>query len=153
MAVCLDFYLCGSANELYILNVVNHSHAHEQTRCGMSISIIDPSRLLNEELRQLVERRLLFALSRFDSRIRRVDFVVSDENGPRGGIDKACLISIALERAPVVVIREKDENFSKCITRAAERAGRAVARTIEKTRRNTRPQTVYIGGLTNPSRN
>ncbi len=103
----------------------------------MSISITDPSSLLNEELRQFAERRLQFALSRYDSRIRRVDLVVSDEIGFHGRINRACLISIALERAPVVVIRDKDEDFAKCIARAAERAGRAVARTIERTQRTT----------------
>jgi hypothetical protein len=100
----------------------------------MTLCIIDRGDLLDGSLRQLAERRLLFALSRFDSRIEQVDLVVSDENGPRGGIDKACRLSIVLHRAPQVVISDRDSDLAKCISRVAERAGRAVSRSIEKSR-------------------
>ena len=99
----------------------------------MTISITDRGKLLNDELRQIAERRLLFAFSRFDSRIMQVHLVVNDENGPRGGIDKACRVSVTLHRAADVVVTDKDADMAKCISRAAERAGRAVARAIEKT--------------------
>ncbi len=74
----------------------------------MTVSISDRSGLLNLELRQLAERRLLFALSRFDLRIKQVELVVSDENGPRGGIDKACRVSVSLHRASDVVVSDRD---------------------------------------------
>ena len=99
----------------------------------MNISIIDRDGLLTKGLRRHTERRLLFALARFDSRIGQVDVVLSDENGPRGGIDKACRITIFLRHASDVVIRNRDSDSAKCISRAADRAGRAVARSIEKT--------------------
>ncbi len=101
----------------------------------VTIFITDRAGLLNGELRQLAERRFLFALSRFDSRISKVELVISDENGPRGGIDKACRVSITLHRAPLVVISEKNSDLAKCISRIAERAGRTVARAIEKSQR------------------
>ncbi len=99
----------------------------------MTLSITDRSELLTDELRQLIERRLLFALSRFDDRIHQVDFVVNDENGPRGGIDKACRITVSLHRTADVIVRDKDADLVKCVSRVAERAGRAVSRAIEKT--------------------
>ncbi len=98
----------------------------------MTIEIIDRSRLLDNGTCQLAERRLLFALSRFDSRIKQVDLVIEDENGPRGGIDKSCRISISLHRAADVVISDKDTDVIKCISRAAERGSRAVARSIAR---------------------
>ena len=99
----------------------------------MEISISDRSDLLDGRLRELTERRILFALSRFDSRVEHVDVVLQDENGPRGGIDKACRISISIARMPEVVITDRDDDVGRCISRAAERAGRAVARAVART--------------------
>ncbi|MFK8111900.1 MAG: HPF/RaiA family ribosome-associated protein [Rubripirellula sp.] len=109
----------------------------------MTPSITDRSGLLTDELRQLAERRLLFALSRFDDRITRVDLVVSDENGPRGGIDKACRITVALNQARDVIVRHKDVDMAKAISRIAERAGRAVSRAIEKTQSFERIRPIF----------
>lgn len=108
----------------------------------MIISIVDRRRLLNQELRDLAERRLLFALSRFSSKLARVDLVVQDENGPRGGIDKACRVSVSMHRCDSVVITDKDSDFATVLSRVAERVGRAVGRTISKSQRfdRTRPE-------------
>lgn len=98
----------------------------------MPIFILDRNGLLGESLRELAERRLLFALSRFDSRISQVQLIVSDQNGPRGGIDKACRVSISLRGAADVIVSDQDSDLGRCLTRLAERAGRAVTRTIDK---------------------
>lgn len=98
----------------------------------MPLCITDHGHLLDDNLRQLAERRLMFALSRFESRILQIDLVVNDDNGPRGGIDKACRISVTLRHAADVVVRDKDSDIAKCVSRAAERAGRAVSRSIAK---------------------
>ncbi len=107
----------------------------------MSVSITDRSELLSDELRQLAERRLLLALSRFDSRISAIHLVVQDINGPRGGVDKACQLSISLLRAATVVISDKDADMARCISRVTERAVRAVARAVGRRKQlgRTRP--------------
>lgn len=110
----------------------------------LSISITDRSDLLDNNLRQLTERRLLFALSRFDSRIKKVDLVVNDENGPRGGVDKVCRVSVALYQASDVVISDKDTDVIKCISRVAERAGRAVSRAIAKSKDLDRSRPIFV---------
>jgi hypothetical protein len=112
-------------------------------RLLMPLSITDRSDLLNDDLRRLAERRLLFALSRFDSRITRVDLVVTDENGPRGGVDKACRVEVSLRGAADVVISDCDAELATCISRAAERAGRAVARAIAQTQLLDRSRPPY----------
>ena len=109
----------------------------------MTVSITDRSELLNLELRQLAERRLLFAFSRFDSRIKQVKLVVSDENGPRGGIDKVCRVSVSLHRAADVVVSGRDADMAKCISRVVGRAGRAVSRAIEKTQTFNKYRAVF----------
>ncbi|MBT5017595.1 MAG: HPF/RaiA family ribosome-associated protein [Planctomicrobium sp.] len=98
----------------------------------MKLMMTDRSDVLTHDSRLLAERRLLFALSRFDSRIHEVNLVVSDENGPRGGVDKVARITIQLRGASDVVMTHKDDEISKCISRLADRAGRAVARSLKK---------------------
>ncbi|QDU09892.1 HPF/RaiA family ribosome-associated protein [Gimesia aquarii] len=106
----------------------------------MHISITDRNKLLNKDLRELCERRLDFALSRFESSIKKIDLVIVDENGPRGGVDKACRICISLHRASDVVINEKAEDVATCVSGIAERASRTVARALERTQQFDRTQ-------------
>ena len=113
----------------------------------MSISITDRDKVLNSDLRKLCTRRLLFALSRFDSSIVKITLVVSDENGPRGGVDKSCRVSVSLRQAKSVVITDKDSEVMRCISRVADRAGRAVARAVERKQEFDRSRIEFIEPL------
>ena len=104
----------------------------------MKLSVVDRADALSDEYRELLERRLSFALSRFDARIRGTSVVFEDINGPRGGIDKSCRITVNLNRARDVVICGRDSNIAKCIAHSADRAGRAVARAVELSQRKSR---------------
>jgi len=104
----------------------------------MALSIVDRNNTLSNESRELLERRLRFALSRFGSRIRRVTAVIEDVNGPRGGIDKVCRITVKLNRARDVVICDQDSRITECIAHAAERAGRSVGRAIDRSQQSYR---------------
>lgn len=113
----------------------------------MSLSVVDRNDTLTDELRDLLDRRLHYALSRFDSRIRRTTAVVEDANGPRGGVDKLCRVTVKLNRATDVVIREQDADITKCINRAADRVGRAVARAIERSQHKQRRRHLDSGSF------
>jgi ribosome-associated translation inhibitor RaiA len=108
----------------------------------MQISILDRQNLLTPDAKEFAERRLLFALSRFDSRIDRVSLVVADANGPRGGIDKACSVTVKLRSLPEVRVTSEDANVEAGIAHVADRVGRAVARAIERSQQfdRRRPQ-------------
>jgi hypothetical protein len=81
----------------------------------------------------LLRRRLEFALGRFGARVERVSARVADVNGPRGGIDKSCVITLHLQRsARPIVIEDVDVDPMVVIDRAADRAGRAVARAVAR---------------------
>lgn len=84
------------------------------------------------------ERRLRFALTRTSNRIKRVLVRLGDTNGPRGGQDKFCKIQVALEGAPSVVIEDAGADLYAVIDRAAERAGRIVAKRVERLHENVR---------------
>ena len=84
------------------------------------------------------ERRLRFALTRSSDRIVRVAVLVGDSNGSRGGEDKFCRIQIHLQRAPQVLIEDIGADLYVVIDRAAERAGRNVAKRVDRLKENIR---------------
>ena len=89
-------------------------------------------------LRELAETRLAFALSRFAPRVREVTIRLEDENGPKGGVDKSCRVSVDLGRLGMVFVEDVDSNLEPAVCRAAERAGQSVARAVERAGRASR---------------
>jgi len=87
---------------------------------------------LTPALRSHTERRMHFALGRFDSQVARLSVRLSDLNGPRGGEDKRCHLRVTLTDAPEVVIEDTEADLNIAIDRAADRAGRTVARRLER---------------------
>ena len=84
------------------------------------------------------QQRLRFALTRSGNRIRRVVVRLGDTNGPRGGEDRFCKIQVVLDHAPPVLIEDAGADLYAVIDRAAERAGRNVAKHVERLRENAR---------------
>lgn len=87
-------------------------------------------------LREYIDRCLHFALGRFAPVIDHVSVRVGDVNGPRGGIDKHCQIVVKLQAAGSnpIATNDKDEDLRAAVARASNRAGRTVARAIERKR-------------------
>lgn len=82
----------------------------------------------------LVRRRLEFSLGRFASRVRTLRVRLTDEKGPRGGADKKCTIAVQLDRpSRLIVIEDVDADAHVALSRAAERAARAVSRAVRTT--------------------
>jgi ribosome-associated translation inhibitor RaiA len=79
----------------------------------------------------LAETRLASALDRFSPRIHRLSVRLSDLNGPRGGVDKKCLVTVQL-RAPrlTIVLEDTAEDAAVAIARIADKIGHVVARAI-----------------------
>ena len=90
--------------------------------------------VLDVELKEHLERRLLFALSRFDPKILKVDVHLADENGPKGGLDKSCQIHVRLSGQADVVARTVDADWKVCIDLATTRAGHNVRRALARKR-------------------
>jgi ribosomal subunit interface protein len=87
---------------------------------------------LTHALRNHVERRLGFALSKRYDRIKRVLVRLSDINGPRGGNDKCCQLHVVLPGQADVVITDTQSNLYAAIDHAADRASRAVSRKLAR---------------------
>jgi putative sigma-54 modulation protein len=93
-------------------------------------------------LREHVERRVRFALGRFDGQVQRVTARLVDDNGPRGGADKRCRLDVRVRAAGPVIVDDRDPDLYAAIDRAADRIGRAVARVVQRAHR--------VGRLTLP---
>lgn len=89
---------------------------------------------LTPALRQHAERRLRFALARAEESVRKVSVRLSDVNGPRGGQDKQCHLRVALNHLSDVLIEDIEADLYAAIDRAADRAGRTVARRLARSR-------------------
>lgn len=87
---------------------------------------------------ELAERRLSFALGRFDNRIARIQIRLLDVNGPKSGLDKACHVLIKLHYANELVVECLDSSWEAAICSAADRAGSAVQRELDRRRENRR---------------
>jgi len=89
-----------------------------------------------------VHKRFGFLLGRGIRRIRRVDVILSDLNGPRGGVDKRCLIKVSIDGLLPVVIEDIQSDLYVAIDRAAGRASRTVLRrmALDNSRRRAEAQ-------------
>jgi len=93
---------------------------------------------LSTALLDHTERRLRFALTRCSDRIVRVAVLMGDTNGPRGGEDKFCRMRILFKEAPPLLIEDAGADLYAVIDRAAERAGRNVAKRVDRRKENVR---------------
>jgi ribosome hibernation promoting factor len=89
-------------------------------------------------LRTYVERRLAFALDRFEQRIRRVSIRLSDLNGPRGGVDKVCRIQAQVSPAGTLTVEERSADIYRAVDGAAHRLQKSVRRTLRRRRGSQR---------------
>lgn len=91
-------------------------------------------------LAEHTKKRLAYALGHAHDHIERVKVRLADINGPRGGIDKSCLLTIDIRGIEPVVVEDIQADIISAIDRAADRAGRSIIRKIEKHRHLARLQ-------------
>ena len=89
-------------------------------------------------VRARVERRLEFALDRLGGRVSRVQVVLADLNGPRGGIDKRCLMVADVLRGGQLIIEQRADSWPGAVDAAAGRLAEAVRRRLAWQRRGRR---------------
>lgn len=88
--------------------------------------------------------RVRAALERYGQFIREASIRLTDENGPRGGVDQSCVVRVALRGAPDVTVRERGDQPLAAVSAAMKRVRRAVSERINARarvgRRVRRPQ-------------
>lgn len=89
---------------------------------------------IDDDLLVLVNLRFHFALDWVGSHVRRVTVYLSDENGPRGGVDKLCRAVVELWGGSTLVVEDRDSSMRVATDRAADRVGAAVRRALQRAR-------------------
>jgi ribosome-associated translation inhibitor RaiA len=89
---------------------------------------------LSEEFHAYARRRLRFALDRHEGLIQRVVVTITDQNGPRGGADKTCVVAAHVAGAGRVMIEERGYAAAACIDRGAQRLSYRLARLLGRMR-------------------
>lgn len=91
-----------------------------------------------DALRTYAERRLAFALRRFEDRARRVVVRLGDTNGPRRGVDSRCAITLQLRDGRHLAVEAVTAWPFASITLAAKRLSETLRREVEKSQLSLR---------------
>ena len=78
----------------------------------MKPTIVAKGVKLSRRLREYVVRRLSLTLDRKHYSIQAMKVRISDQNGPKGGVDKHCQIHLTLPGLPNVVVTEKGDDIA-----------------------------------------
>jgi putative sigma-54 modulation protein len=100
----------------------------------MEMTVRFPGLAQSESMRSFVERQALFHLGRFGREVDTVEVRVRDVNGPRGGQDMECRVTIRGRRLGVVTITELSHDLYRSAGAAMTRVARALARSLERAR-------------------
>ena len=91
-----------------------------------------------DAIRVYTERRLTFAIRRFENRARHVVVRLSDINGPRGGVDSRCSITLHMRDGRQIEVEAVTAWPFASITLAAKRLNAALRRELERSELSVR---------------
>lgn len=92
----------------------------------------------SEAFREFVRRRVHLEMSRFGGVVRSVVVRIGDINGPKGGEDKRCQVTLRGSRLGPITIEDLSADVYSALDTALERAARTAGREIERSRRGRR---------------
>jgi hypothetical protein len=90
---------------------------------------------VSPELRAWVHDRIVYGFARLRGALHVVRVSLEDTNGPRGGVDKVCRVTVRGQFHRPVVVEQRDSEVEPAVHAAVDRAGRSVVRAIERARR------------------
>lgn len=108
----------------------------------MKIEICGRGIYVSDELREHIERRIRFALLRFEERVPKLRVRLSDLNGPRGGTDKSCLLTATIRPTSTLIIEARSENMYAAINCVVDRASTCLVRRIKRSSRQGRAERI-----------
>lgn len=81
-----------------------------------------------------VEKEVERALKLFRDRITRVEVHLRDDNGPKSGVDKRCVMEARLAARQPIAVENTGTDMYEAVAGAAGKLERAVRKVIEKER-------------------
>ena len=100
----------------------------------MKIDITMQQGCSDNKFSRKMARRIRLALNRFAASIRAITIRISDTNGPKGGDDIRCVVSVKLASAGEVVVQGEGEKVLTVLSHCLSRAERAVSRHLDRHR-------------------
>ena len=101
----------------------------------MKIKIHSKHFRITRELSEYIQRRAVYAFGQYKDSIRGIIFTLSDVNGPKGGNDKQCKLTLQVKGAGDIIIDQKRPDLVAAIHLATLRASNTASRKIERLRR------------------
>ena len=112
----------------------------------MIMSIISPNMRLSDKQRRIVEQRLFVILGRISNRIHRVSIALTDENGPKGGVDKHCRARVSVRGFGIVTTEGRHEDLLASVDKAVRRARQVILKRLERRVDRSRKQ-IVVGAV------
>ena len=94
----------------------------------IEVSMDDAEPDVAAELRAYTERRMTFALRRFQEHVRHVRVRLTDVNGPRHGVDARCAVTARLTNGKELFVEATTAWPFRSVTQAAGRLSEAIRR-------------------------
>lgn len=105
----------------------------------MQIRIETPQAPTPADWRGLAERRVRFVMRRLRDEVMHVHVRLADVNGPRGGIDQRCQLSLATQGHGTLVVSATQRDPVAALNAALRRAANALVRQWQRQRHQSRP--------------
>ena len=115
----------------------------------MKLSVSQRGVRVARRLRQGIEGSLLKQIGQYAIKATKGRVVFQDINGPRGGVDKECRISLNFVSKGTVSVVGRAENFAHAFVSASEKLKSVVRREVCKRVRKKRrgPELAFGGAL------
>ncbi len=93
-------------------------------------------------MREEALQRVRFVLRRLGAVVPRARVMLTDINGPRGGVDKHCLLEVKTEKSGVLVISSLASDWRTALDDGLDRLVRALTRTLHRQHKPVRGRLV-----------
>lgn len=94
----------------------------------------------SDALREHVQRRVHFQIGRFGEEVSSVLVRIADVNGPKGGVDKRCKVTVRGPRLGSATLDELSGDTYAAVDVALDRVAQSVARELQRLRTTKRSQ-------------
>lgn len=91
-----------------------------------------------------VNAKLYRVFSRYGDQIRGAEVTLQDVNGPKGGEDMRCLVTIRLNKSKSIVVQEQADDLYDAINRCAQRVTQKMERHVKRAQRVIRKRSDFL---------
>jgi putative sigma-54 modulation protein len=99
----------------------------------VQLRIVGKGLVVDDGLRTFVREKIDTTLDRLSSKVASVRIQLTDENGPRGGLDKRCVLTVT-GSFETKVIDVRDSTVEAALSQALHIASRSIVRSLERDR-------------------